>query len=216
MLIRGLAALLLLIGSPGEVVADRFDVGAIVRVQAAPAAEPVEEGRIFKWEQDLRWFTFRLLKDIRRYGIRTMRLLGRSSDYWLAWLTTSALLLLFGALVSAVDRRLLGIAWKSGARIALAYASVGILVFLRLLRDRRVRARLRAITPLAILYGLCATYWLAPLSPALVWVNQLAAVAVAARWFVRRCPDEVVEQHADYVRQRTLSQLLISSGQRPS
>lgn len=210
-IIGGLVALLLFAGSPA--VETGGTVAAFASAYALSAPEPVDEGRLFKWEQDLRWFTFRLLKDIRRYAIRTIRLLTRSSDYWLAWLATSLALLTVGAVASAIDRRLVVAAWKSGWRIALAYASVGVVVFLRLLRDRRIPRRVRAALPLAILYGLGAGYWLAPLSSAIAWANQLVAVIAASRWFVRRCPDAVVEQHADYVRRRTLSRVQLSSAE---
>jgi hypothetical protein len=213
MIIAGLLALLL-----GGVSADgwlpRLETTTAMVLQA-PGRAPADavEGA-FKWEEDLRWFTFRLLKDLRRYGIRLSRLIQRSAQYWIAWLWKGTALLLFGALASSVDRRLFALARERGMRVAVIYASVGIVVFLRLLRDRRISGRARGLVLLAVVYGICAGYWLDLRWRILDLADQLLVMAAAARWFVWRCPDEIVEQHAAHVRERILANRVVSSGQR--
>jgi hypothetical protein len=216
MFIGGLLATLLCAAAWSNASGRLYLAAAVALAQEEPSAAPEEDGRIYKWEKDLRWFAFRLLKDIRRLSIRLVRLLRRSVDYWLGWLLRGTVLLLFAGLVSAVDRRLLLLGWKRGVRVALSYATVGVIVFLRLLRDRRIAARDRVIVPLAIIYAIGARYWLTLGSQLADLIVELAVVALAARVFVHRCPDALVEQHAVHARRRVLARLTVSSsGQTP-
>jgi hypothetical protein len=184
--------------------------GPIIQFVHQVAFAPAEGSGIFKWEQDLRAFSFRLLKDIRRWSIRLMRLVRRSATYWVGWIARGAALLLFGGAVSAIDRRILLLGWRRGARVALAYAWVGVVVFLRLLFDARVSWRLRALVPIAIVYGIASSAWIASGNAIFDCVDELVVVAFASRWFVRRCPDEIVEQHAFHARRRAQELIPVS------
>lgn len=217
MIIGGLVAVLLLIGAPADAGTDANAPWRVLRAQHVPPIEPAESpDRLYTWEKDLRWFAFGLLKEIRRFWIRFTRLLRRSVDFWASWIASAAALLLFAGVVSAIDRRLLVLAWRRGARVALAYALVGVAVFLRLLRDRRVRRRVRWIIPLAIVYGVASSYWV-DLRPAVPnYIDEVVVMAIASRWFVRRCPDAIVEQHAAHVREHGLKRLLVSSPEKGS
>lgn len=216
MVIAAAAVVLLLSCAVSEAQADVPQSVRLMRIQHVPEGIPTvaPEGQVFAWERDLRWFTFRLLKDIRRSWIRLTRLLRRSAEFWLAWLGTALGYTLAGGIASAVDRRLLALVWQRGPKVALAYAGVGVVVFLRLLRDRRVKRRLRWIMPLAIVYAIAAPYWIDLRYAPLNRIDEFVVVVLAARWFVRRCPDAVVEGHASVVRARTFPQLLAPSKQR--
>lgn len=202
MIAGGFFVLLVLIGFDAAEAHAGPDTLPVVLFQAQGAEQsPGGEGG-FRWEQDLRWFSLRLLKSIRRTWIRFTRLVRRSADYWLGWLLGSACLLVVGGVVSTVDWRMLAMARQRGLRAAVEYARVGLVVFLRLLRDRRIPGRIRILVPVAILYAAFSSGWLRLGSSLIIdWAFDAFVVIAASRWFVRRCPDALIEEHA--VRART-------------
>jgi len=201
--IGGCVAILLYAAAADEVCAGTApSLSEFVLQQTSADDGSEDEARIYKWEKDLRWWTFRLLKDVRRYSIRLSRLIQRSAVYWAGWVASATMLLLYGGLVSAVDRRLLALAWQRGARVAASYAWIGLVVFLRLLRDRRVSGRLRLMVPLALLYSIISSTWLDTGLRVLDLTDEFLVVGLASRWFVRRCPDAIIEQHAAHARER--------------
>lgn len=191
--------------------ADTLPVAGLV-LQAVP--DPSGTGADLSpagWVQQLRQFTYNFLKDIRRWSIRFARVIKRSAYYWFDWLLTAVTLLLFGGLVSAIDLRIIAIGWRRGLRVALGYAWIGFVVFLRLLRDPRIAGRLRLVLPAALLYGIISSSWIETGIPLVDATDEWLIVGLASRWFVRRCPDEIVEQHAAEVRQRSKAVLPTSS-----
>jgi hypothetical protein len=201
MIIGVCLALLLLTAGSTSVRAETVPFTGFSLQDSTGGSGTISDDGSFKWERELRSFAFHLLKDVRRWSIRLSRYVQRSAGYWFGWLAGSVGLLVFGGVVSAIDRRIFVIGWQQGARVALAYASIGVVVFLRLLRDRRVSWRLRLIVPCALLYAFVSGGWLHGL-PLLDAIDELLVVGLASRWFVRRCPEEVLTQHASYARQR--------------
>jgi hypothetical protein len=213
MMIGGFLALLLFGGLDRSWVIGDIDVSMPLIQTQGDGAAPTE-GRIFRWELDLRSFAFQLLKGTRRTAIRVARLVRRSMDYWIGWLLGSIALLAAGGVGSTIDRRMLTLGWERGLRAAVDYAWIGLLVFLRLLRDRRVSTRARLLVPIAVLYGVASSGWLRfASSRPLDIAFDLFIVIAASRWFVRQCPDEVVEQHASRVRARAKMPMPIASSE---
>jgi len=157
----------------------------------------------FPWEKSLRRFAFRVLKNIRRWSIRVTRLVRRSAQYWLGWLTTALFLLVFGAGASVVSRRWFWLWWREGWDSASRYLLSGGVVFFRLLRDRRLGQWARVPLALALFYGMFRRDLLPDGVAVVGWLDDLAVMGVASRWFVRVCPDELVQRHAVYVQERT-------------
>lgn len=157
----------------------------------------------FGWEMRLRRFTYQLLKSMRRVGIRVSRLTRRTVQYWISWLLQAGGLLAAGALLSAVDLRLLRVWRLSGARMAARYVLVGSVLFLRLLLEPRRRVPLAPRVALAggIVYGLLPRDLVADSVLLLGWLDDIVLIAVLSRWFVRRCPDRIVDGYAARVQE---------------
>lgn len=215
-IIGGLFSLLILTAFDGAEAHAWVQPSAAVLLGVQGGGAPGGEG-IFRWEQDLRWFAFRLLKSVRRTWIRFTRLVRRSADYWLGWALSAFGLVIAGGGLSAVDRRMIALARERGMRAAMEYAWIGLVVYLRLLRDRRISLRVRALVPLAVLYGVSSSGWLRFGSSLMLDLALDAFVVVAAsRWFVRRCPDAIIEEHAARVRARARGRVRMSSSQQRS
>jgi hypothetical protein len=195
-------ALLLLLAVRCDVEATAPPLFEVFSLQQGPADSVASAEGPSSWVQDLQMGTIQLLKDVRRWSIRLARLVQRSAGYWFGWLFSTVFLLLFGGLVSAADRRILIHAWRQGTRAALTYAWIGLVVFLRLLRDPRVAGRVRLIVPLAIVYGIISNSWLDTGSSILDASDEMLVMGLASRWFVRRCPEAIIEQHAALARER--------------
>ena len=163
------------------------------------------------WEQQLRRFSFNFVKGIRRWTIRSTRLIRRTVQYWLSWFLVALLLLVLGALISAVDLRLFKVWRERGSRQASRYALTGMAVFLRLLFDRRSPGWSRVAIALALLYGVVTSDLIADNTKLLGWVDDVALIGLTSRLFIRRCKDDVVEEHAAYVRERSARRLPSSS-----
>jgi hypothetical protein len=72
------------------------------------------------------------------------------------------------------------------------------------------------MVPLAMVYGVASSYWVDLRPEVLNYIDEVVVMAIASRWFVRRCPDAIVEQHAAHVREHGLKRLLVSSPQQGS
>lgn len=210
LIIVGWLSMLLLALAPQVARAEPLPLSGFAVQDSLGQGNPNDDG-IFKWEQDLRSFAFHFLKDLRRWSIRLSRYIQRSAGYWATWFAGSFALLLFGGVVSAVDRRILMIGWRQGMRVAMGYAWVGLIVFLRLLRDPRVPGRLRLIIPAALVYGIASHTWIDTGQAWLDAVDELLVMGLASRWFVRRCPDAVLNRHASYARERVEAVMPTSS-----
>jgi hypothetical protein len=195
-------ALILLLTVHSDVEATTPPLFESFSVQQGPADSIPSVESLSSWGRDLRLGTIQLLKNVRRWWIRFSRFVQRSAGYWFGWLVSTVGLLLFGGLVSAVDRRILIQAWREGIRAALMYAWIGLVVFLRLLRDPRVAGRARLMVALAIVYGIVSNSWLETGSPILDASDEILVMGLASRWFVRRCPEAIIEQHAALARER--------------
>lgn len=207
----GLALLLFAAVLDRAAAADVVSFGGLSLQEAPEIPGAADDLAPSKWGKDLRQLTYQFLKDVRRWALRVTRLIQRSAYYWFGWLVTASTLLLFGGLVSAIDLRILAIGWRRGLRVAIAYAWIGLVVFLRLLRDPRIAGRLRLVLPIALVYGVLSSRWIETGIPLFDATDELLVVGLASRWFVRRCPDEIVEQHAAQVRQRAKAVLPAAS-----
>ncbi len=156
----------------------------------------------FPWEISLRRFAFRVLKNVRRWTVRVARLVRRSAQYWLGWVATALALVTFGAAASVVSRRWIALWWREGWKPAAGYLLRGGVVFFRLLRDRRVGQWARAPLALAIFYGLFHRDLIPDGAVIVGRLDDFALMGAAARWFLRSCPDEIVQRHATYVERR--------------
>ena len=154
-------------------------------------------------ELRLRRVSFSLLKTTRRWLIRATRIAYRSVNSWTNWAVTSLILLAVGALASAIDLRLLRLWRERGRRVAYLYALIGMAVFFRLLREPRAPGWPRVAILAALAYGIFPGDLLTDRVLVLGWLDDAALIGLVARWFVRRCPDAIVEEHAAYVRERS-------------
>ncbi len=157
---------------------------------------------IYSWEDVLRSGTFRFVKNIRRWSVRMGHYLHRTAESWLDWLATALLLLVAGGLTSAIDLRLLQVWRREGWWHACRYAVIGGAVFFRLLRTRRAPSLPRLAVVAALIYGVVPGDLISDKASILGWADDLLLVSLAARWYVSRCPDRLVEGTAAYVRHR--------------
>jgi uncharacterized membrane protein YkvA (DUF1232 family) len=152
-------------------------------------------------------FALDTLRTMRRMSIRGYRFVRRGVRYSATWALTALGLLLAGALASAIDFRLVALWRERGARLASEYALIGMIVFFRLLLDRRLPQWTRLVIFVALLYGIARPDLIDDRITLVGWLDDAALTALASRWFVRRCPDRLVEEQAFYVRRRSAGAL---------
>ncbi|GIW39570.1 MAG: hypothetical protein KatS3mg076_0147 [Candidatus Binatia bacterium] len=166
----------------------------------------VQEAR--PWEIELRRLSFRALKDLRRWSVRGSRYIRRTFRRWVAWSFVGASLLLGAGVATTLDLRLFRLWRERGTGAALLYLVVGTIVFGRLLLDRRLPLFWRTPVVLALVYGLYRPDFLNDAIAFLGWGDDFLVCALAARWYVRTCPQPVVEEHAIRVGARPLRRAL--------
>jgi uncharacterized membrane protein YkvA (DUF1232 family) len=171
------------------------------------SAQPEPRG----WERGLSQWSFSRLREARRLAIRVTRYLRRTIASWVNWVATGIALLLLGALASAADIRLLRVWRRHGGTQAAQQALIGIAVFLRLLRDRRLPQWPRVLLAAALLYGIAAHDFVSPPWRGLWWLDDVVVVTLAARWFVWRCPEALIVEHAQLLAQRIKRRRQMSS-----
>lgn len=157
-------------------------------LHAVAAAAPGIEGHVH------RMFT-RAERFVERLGTAVTT----AAVTWL-WIFPSAVLfLVVAAIASATDRRMLDLR-HHGLAVLARDLSHGVRMFFRIARDRRTPYLPRAILVLALLY------WVLPLDlvgdgiPMVGMLDDVLVAVVAAKLFIRLCPDAVVAAHAAAVR----------------
>jgi uncharacterized membrane protein YkvA (DUF1232 family) len=145
---------------------------------AAPTFDVAPVGRPFKW-----WF---------RQVVATIR---RAARVWLAWLVQTAALFTVAIGASMLDVRLLAQWREHGWRVIREYVPLAAGVFLLTVLDRRADRLGHALLLAAVAYGV-ASQDILPDHRVNGWLDDIALIAVAARFFMWRCPGQLVEEHA--------------------
>jgi uncharacterized membrane protein YkvA (DUF1232 family) len=145
------------------------------------------------------WFSIRashFLKSANREAVQLLRYLQWSAGTWMRWTSKASVFMLFALLVPLLDRALVRSCRTHGFRALLISVALAVAVYVRLLLDRNTPIMGKGLLALAIVYGV-APHDLVPdyLLPVGL-IDDVIAVTVASRCFMRLCPDRLVERHA--------------------
>lgn len=161
-------------------------------------APPVSASELRFWpiEQDLSAGATQLVKLIRRAIRRSLRMLVWSAGRWLDWALETAIFSLVALIAPLLDASLLRIGRRNGLRAVAASVALGLAVYIRLLFDGRSPMAGKLLLLLALAYAV-ANLDLVPDS-IVPWglLDDLVALAVAARCFMWMCPEPLVREHA--------------------
>jgi uncharacterized membrane protein YkvA (DUF1232 family) len=142
---------------------------------------------------------------LHRVATRAEHTLGRlgaalTTGIWI--LVSAALFLVVAAIASAADVRMLQLR-QHRARAVVRDLGHGVRIFFRVLGDRQTLYAPRTVLALALVY------WLLPLDlvddgiQGVGMLDDVVIAVVAAKVFIRLCPDAVVEAHAAAVQTET-------------
>jgi uncharacterized membrane protein YkvA (DUF1232 family) len=148
------------------------------------------------FEQQLSGGSDRLAKTVRQMSRRIFKVLAWSATQWVEWTTRAVVFIVFGLGAALIDRTLVR-TWRErgfgAVRLSLLLA---LAVYIRLLFDRRAPMIGKGLLAFAIVYGVAPGDLVPDYLVPLGFADDLVAVALAARCFMRLCPDRLVEAHA--------------------
>ena len=137
-----------------------------------------------------------LFKSLRR-GIRSvLRFLRWSVDRWADWLVRLLCFLGVALVAPLLDRSLVTTWRQKGWRDALRAILLGSAVFVRLLLDHKAPLLGKLLVALGLLYGVASSDLMPDASLPLGVLDDIVAVGLASRVFMRLCPDSLIEAHA--------------------
>jgi uncharacterized membrane protein YkvA (DUF1232 family) len=136
------------------------------------------------------------LRTVRRSLRRVFKFLTWSAKEWARWSLQAFAFMLLAAAISLVDLRLARTWRDHGFRAFRGAIALGLAVFVRLLADRRAPAIGKGLLALAIIYGVARADLVPDYLTPVGFIDDVAAVALASRYFMRLCPQELVEAHA--------------------
>ena len=136
------------------------------------------------------------LKTLRGTIRRSIRVLMWSTQQWGNWLAGALLFLLLACLAPVVDWALVR-TWRERGFTAFRVSTVlGIAVYVRLLIDARAPVVGKALLAFAIVYGVASADLVPDGFRPFGLLDDVVLIVLAARSFMRLCPDRLVEEHA--------------------
>lgn len=136
------------------------------------------------------------LRGVRRAIRHFFRMLAWSVKQWASWMLEAAAFLLVAAAATLVDRDLVK-TWRQQGFSALRVSiTLALAVYVRLLIDRRAPMLGKGLLAFAIVYGVAGGDLLPDYLVPMGLIDDVIAVALASRCFMRLCPDRLVDAHA--------------------
>lgn len=155
------------------------------------------------------------VKSFRRGVRKTYRTIVRSTQRWREWLPGILVVASMLLVVPAIDRGLFRTWRDQGFAAARSAFALGIAVYLRLIFDRRVPALPRLLLLFAAVYAVSQRDMIPDAIPPMGWMDDLIAIVLASRAFLRMCPDALIEEHARRAARRRAWSLRRRSGGQP-
>ncbi len=167
---------------------------AAVVVAEVPLFEPDSTQQLRRWRKDLR-------QALRRFR----RVVATSLGWWVAWAPAMIGGFVWILAVGAVDRAIFTRYWERGIGEAGKAFAQGVAVYVRLLRDRATPGVGKALLVAVLLYAGSPRDLIWDTRGLLGFLDDGAFLAIAARSFLRMCPQAQIEAHARKVVQRNRS-----------
>jgi|ERR1700687_3346473 len=136
------------------------------------------------------------LQRVWRGGRRFYRLLSASVTQWISWIGEAALFVVVAVFAALLDRGLFNTWRERGFTAFCGAATAGVAVYIRLLVDPRIPAIGKSLLLCAVIYAVAPDDLFPDPYLPLGRVDDLIAVALASRGFMRLCPYRIVEEHA--------------------
>jgi len=137
------------------------------------------------------------LRSISKSFRQMRRVLASSLVRWRSWVGGALVFLGLAVVAPAVDRSVIDVWRRDGARAFWRALTAGIAVYVRLIRSGRSPAVGKGLIAFAVVYGV-ANRDLLPDNAGLVrgFADDLLLIVLASRGFMRMCPDELIEEQA--------------------
>ena len=167
----------------------KFETGRFIEAAALAATGPSLEQRLRVGSRGLFRSIRALLRHVSRFLLITLT----------SWVNLTGQIVGFAAvalLVPLMDRRLLAIWRQKGFGATRAAAMLAVVVYLRLLFDRRTPVIGKSLMALALLYTISPGDLVPDAFVPIGFVDDFVAVVLASGCFIAICPDRLVEENA--------------------
>jgi uncharacterized membrane protein YkvA (DUF1232 family) len=147
-------------------------------------------------EQRLGGFTRQVVRGTRQWLRRSYRLITHSLRVWVRWLRRALFPVLVAIVFLLADPSLISAWRRDGAQVLLDDVPLMLYVYLRLLFSPRVALLAKLLLLVAILYGVKRADLIPDRGLIAGRLEDIVIIGLAARAFVRACPEEMVERLA--------------------
>jgi len=119
---------------------------------------------------------------------------------WRIWVAGASVFVILAIVTPVLDAALLNVWRRNGARAFASALGAAVVVYVRLILDRRTPGIGKALLLFAVVYG-AAGADLMPDRGGLVWgfSDDILLIVIASRCFMRMCSDELIVMHATKV-----------------
>lgn len=184
---------LLVLGLPAVLLFGDGSIGGPVPVmaQAAPIESRLSAG------------TTGFLRTVSKRFRQMRKVLANAVARWQAWLGGAMVFVVLAVVAPVVDRSLLSVWQMDGLRPFGRAFTAAVVVYVRLVLDRRTPGLGKGLLLFAVVYGASGTD-IMPDRAGLVWglSDDILLIVLASRSFMRMCPDALVDEHARRVAER--------------